>query len=118
MTDNKLRNIGLRLLEIGAKDNYEIVVYEVIIHIAYSIFAGRFENYDIITYHTLKNDKNVDQIKKIFKKAGLKVKTKLIKDSKEYDEMEYDKGYRIYEYQLSSNIKYKNVKNRFEILDL
>jgi hypothetical protein len=119
MKHNKLHDIGLKLLYIVQKDNYEIVIYEAAISVAYSLLAGKFEDDDIIFYHTTKKDSSVGTLKKVFKKAGIRVKVKLVKDRKKYPELENKSKYgSVYKYTLNCNYKYKPVADRFEILDL
>lgn len=119
MRHNKLHDIGLKLLHIVQKDDYTIVIYEAAISVAYSLLTGKFEDDDILFYRTTKKDSSVGILKKVFKKAGIRVKVKLVKDRKKYPELEY-KGNEgsIYKYTLNCNFKFKPVANRFEILDL
>ncbi len=119
MTDKKLHNIGLKLLHIVNKDNYTIVIYEAAISVAYSLLTGKFEDDDILFYQTTKKDSSVGILKKVFKKAGIRVKVKLVKDRKKYSELEYkSNGGSVYRYTLNCNFKCKPVNDRFEILDL
>jgi hypothetical protein len=119
MRHNKLHDIGLKLLHIVQKDDYTIVIYEAAISVAYSLLAGKFEDDDTIFYHTTKKDNSVGILKKVFKKAGIGVKVKLVKDRKKYPELEYssNKGC-VYRYTLNCRSKCKPVADRFEILDL
>jgi hypothetical protein len=119
MIDNKLFNIGVKLLEIASKGDYDKIVCEAALYISHSIFSGTFEQGDWITYQCFKGDKNVDILKRLFKKSGFKVKVDLVKNSKEYSDNGYDiKIDGIYEYRLNYKLKYKPINDRFEILDL
>lgn len=116
MTDKKLHDIGLKLLHIVEKDNYTIVIYEAAISVSYSLLTGKFEDDDYIFYQTIKKDKSVGILKKVLKKAGIRVKVKLVKDRKKYPELEFNGS--TYKYTLNCNSECKSVTDRFEIMDL
>lgn len=119
MKHNKLHDIGLKLLHIVNKDNYTIVIYEAAISVACNLLTGKFEDDDVLFYQTTKKDSSVGILKKVFKKAGLRVKVKLIKDRKKYPELEYKGNIgSVYKYTLSCNFKCKPITDRFEIMDL